>query len=94
MALEGEFLLSRPLSGPSLRCLKLWRSSTKSKGHESRNIINSLWDVGSEEEDGPWALWMKETAFWALIWIFRTFGLNRWGFGESDLVYDIDEEET
>jgi 2-polyprenyl-6-methoxyphenol hydroxylase-like FAD-dependent oxidoreductase len=95
MALEDAFLLSRLLSGPSVALPEAFEKFDKIRRPRVEKFYKLAMGRGElRKKTGPWALWMKKTAFWALIWTFRTFGLNRWGFGESDLVHDIVEEQT
>lgn len=47
--------------------------------------------AGQRRKAGPWAQWAREMLFWVGLSLYRWTGAGRWGVGEGDLVYDIDE---
>lgn len=100
MALEDAFMLSRlllPETGTAFAMPSL--GEVFSKFDEIRRpriekFHRLAADRGEQRKrTSEWAHWAKEMAFWAGLWVYSSLRLDRWGFGEGDLVYDIDEIE-
>jgi len=100
MALEDAFMLSRlllPETGTAFAMPSL--GEVFSKFDEIRRPrIEKFHRLAAgrgeqRKRTGKWAHWAKETAFWAGLWVYKSLRLDRWGFWEGDLVYDIDEIE-
>jgi 2-polyprenyl-6-methoxyphenol hydroxylase-like FAD-dependent oxidoreductase len=94
MALEDVFLLSRLLKDNS-RPL----NQVREKYDEIRRPrVNAIFDLAAEngksrKKAGPWGLWLKESVASVALNLSWALGVERLGFRQKHLIYDIDEVE-
>jgi 2-polyprenyl-6-methoxyphenol hydroxylase-like FAD-dependent oxidoreductase len=96
MSLEDAFLLSRLLqAAPSEAPLSgLFSQFDTIRRPRIEKFYKQAAGRGEQrKETGPWAHWVKEIAVWAGLLVYQGCGLDKWGFGEGSVVYDIDEVE-
>ena len=94
MALEDAFLLSRLLEAPFDELSDVFAKFGQIRRPRIEKFYNMAADNGDRRrKSGIWAQWFKELALWAFLWVFNNLNLQTWGFGQGDLVYDIDEVE-
>ena len=93
MALEDAFLIARLLKDsariPSEICKK-YDQIRRPRVTEIFGIATQ--NANMRKNTGPWGLWAKEVAFKVVFWVPSALGLDKFGFGQKHLVYDIDEE--
>lgn len=94
MALEYAFLLSRLLqaSPPEAPLSEVLSQFDRIKGPRTERFYMQASGCGEQRrETGPWMHWLTETVAWAGLLAYKGCGLDKWGFGDGDVVYDIDE---
>ncbi|KAJ5098547.1 salicylate hydroxylase [Penicillium argentinense] len=92
MALEDVFLLSRLLEDPSRPLGQIREKYDAIRKPRANEIYEIAAQNGQlRRRTGPWGLWFKEFVFSMAMNLSWAFGLERVGFGQKHLVYDIDE---
>lgn len=94
MALEDVFLLSRLLKDHS-RTLDQVRDQYD---EIRRPRVDEIFKMAAEngnarKKSGPWGLWLKESVASIALNLSWAMGIERLGFKQKHLVYDIDEVE-
>lgn len=94
MALEDLFLLSRLLEDHS-RSLDQVRGKYEEIRRPRVDEISKMatQNGNSRKKTGPWGLWLKESLASVALNISWAIGLERLGFKQKHLVYDIDKAE-
>jgi 2-polyprenyl-6-methoxyphenol hydroxylase-like FAD-dependent oxidoreductase len=93
MALEDVFLLSRLLGSPSLSLPDaLLKFDQIRRPRVDKMYKTSARNGERRKKTGPWSQWFTEWTVWVGIYTYNLLNLYRWGLGQKDLVYDIDEE--
>jgi 2-polyprenyl-6-methoxyphenol hydroxylase-like FAD-dependent oxidoreductase len=96
MALEDAFLLSRLMqaSPPGAPLSEIFSQFDRIRRPRIEKFYKQAAGRGDQrKETGPWIHWVKEIVIWAALLLYKSCGLYKWGFGEGDVVYDIDEAE-
>ncbi|KIN05152.1 hypothetical protein OIDMADRAFT_39531 [Oidiodendron maius Zn] len=92
LAMEDVFLLSRLLQVHSYTLSDVFGKFDEIRRPRVEKFYKlALINGERRKRTGPWAQWFKELAFWAAIWVLRSTNLHKWGFGQGDLVYDVDD---
>ncbi|OHE97765.1 hypothetical protein CORC01_06970 [Colletotrichum orchidophilum] len=94
MALEDVFLFSKMLKS------NLWSLDDALQAYEKKRKVRTEAMLEKTESNGsvrkqtaPWRLRAMELAITGGLWISRTTGIEKMGFGQKLLVYDVEEEE-
>lgn len=93
MALEDVFLLSKLIESecPSLD-VGLRDFVTKRKSRTEKMLSTAERNGTMRLKKSSLRLWTDElVASWAL-WVYHIVGLEKWGFGQQSLIYDVDNE--
>ncbi|KAE8418038.1 hypothetical protein BDV36DRAFT_308990 [Aspergillus pseudocaelatus] len=94
MALEDTFLLARLLEDPSRPVVEVYKKFDEIR----RPRVNEIYKLASRnvkvrKTTGPWGLWSKEVVVGMAFWASWALGLEKWGWGQKHMAYDIDTEE-
>ncbi|KAJ5328392.1 hypothetical protein N7452_008782 [Penicillium brevicompactum] len=94
MALEDVFLLSRLLEDSSRPLSQVFTKFDEIRRPRVDEIyMQAVKNGAARKKTGPWGLWMKELGFGMLMNVSSALGLDKRGYGQKHLVYDIDEVE-
>ena len=94
MALEDAFLLSRLLEDSTRPLSQVFAKYDEVRRPRVNEIYLQAADNASmRKKTGPWGLWLRETAFGTYMRFSNALGLEKWAFGQKQLVYDIDQVE-
>ncbi|KAK5791357.1 hypothetical protein VI817_006666 [Penicillium citrinum] len=94
MALEDIFLLSRLLEDHSRNLDQVRVRYEEIRRPRVDEIYKMATQNGnSRKRSGPWGLWLKESIAGVALNLSWAIGLERLGFKQRHLVYDIDEVE-
>lgn len=94
MSLEDAFLLSRLLqaSPPDAPLSETFSQFDRIRRPRIEKFCKQAAERGDQrKKTSPWMHWAKEIVLWAALLLYMRCGLYKWGFGEGDVVYDIDE---
>ncbi|KAE8379373.1 hypothetical protein BDV26DRAFT_303716 [Aspergillus bertholletiae] len=94
MALEDTFLLARLLQDPNRPLVEVYKKFDEVRRPRVDEMYNlAARNAGVRKTTGPWGLWSKEIMYGMAFWASWALGLEKWGWGEKHLAYDIDAEE-
>ncbi|KIM95430.1 hypothetical protein OIDMADRAFT_106437 [Oidiodendron maius Zn] len=94
MALEDVFLLSRLLGPPTAALSDVFEKFVKVRRPRIEKFYKIAAENGNERrKSSSWVLWLREIFLWCVLSVFASLNLQRWRFGQKDLIYDIDQVE-
>ncbi|OGM42002.1 salicylate hydroxylase [Aspergillus bombycis] len=94
MALEDTFLLARLLEDPSRPVAEVYKKFDEIRRPRVNEIYNlAAQNAGVRKTTGPWGLWSKEVMVGMAFWASWALGLEKRGWGQKHMAYDIDAEE-
>lgn len=91
MALEDVFLLSRLLKAPSSSLPNIFLKFDQVRRPRVEKMYKTAARNGERRKKAsPWGQWWMEWVVWIGILLYKGFNLHKWGIGQKDLVYDIE----
>jgi 2-polyprenyl-6-methoxyphenol hydroxylase-like FAD-dependent oxidoreductase len=93
MALEDAFLLARVLKSDCQSVsdgLQMFMARRKVRTEKMLSTAQRNGTVRSKK--GAWRLWTEEHIASLALRIYDTVGLEKWGLGQQELIYDVDDE--
>ncbi|KAH6972941.1 hypothetical protein BKA56DRAFT_555899 [Ilyonectria sp. MPI-CAGE-AT-0026] len=94
MALEDVFLFSKLLeSGCDQIDVGLKAYEEKRKARTEKMLKTAEQNGTVRQKKTPLKLWATELAISGGLWVYKMAGLEKFGFGQQPLAYDIDEEK-
>lgn len=94
MALEDVFLFSKLLeSGCDQIDVGLKAYEAKRKARTEKMLKTAEQNGTVRQKKTPLKLWATELAISGGLWVYKMAGLEKFGFGQQPLAYDIDEEK-
>ncbi|KAG4434071.1 hypothetical protein IFR05_010431 [Cadophora sp. M221] len=94
MALEDVFMLSRVLSETSLpieETFSLYDEKRRPRVNEMKTAAKANGE--GRKKTGPWRLWFNELVEGLAVGIFNALDLQKFGLGQTAMVYDIMAEK-
>ncbi|KAK1670999.1 hypothetical protein BDP55DRAFT_732614 [Colletotrichum godetiae] len=94
MALEDVFLFSKMLNSNIERLDDALQGYEKKRKVRTEAMLDKAESNGSlRKSTAPWRLRAMELAISGGLWVSKTTGIDKMGFGQKPLVYDVEEEE-
>lgn len=94
MALEDVFLFSKLLHSDGDCIETALRAYEKKRKVRTQQALETTQSNGAmRKKISPWRLRAIELAASVVLWVHNVIGLGEMGFGQKELVYDVDEEE-
>lgn len=94
MALEDVFLLSRLLESSYTSTSDIFAKYDEIRRPRIEKIYKTATsNADRRKKTSPWRLWIMECIMWIGLKGYKYCRLDRWGIGQKDLVYDIEQAE-
>ncbi|KAH6687785.1 hypothetical protein F5X68DRAFT_231331 [Plectosphaerella plurivora] len=94
MALEDVFLFSKLLKTENYTLHEgLTAYVTRRKARTEAMLGKAERNASVRKQTPPWRVRANELAISGGLWLYKTTGLQRFGIGQKDLVYDVQSEE-
>lgn len=94
MALEDIFLLSRLLQKTDYSLDDIFRVYEEKRRPRVNEMVKSAERNGAvRKSTSSWRLAVNETVASGALWVYQAFNIDRFGFGQKPLAYDVEDED-